>query len=155
MDSKKIQLLITLQKIQSKGDKTYCMPHTRVLRRLLQKYNDNDRSERTIYRYLQELEFEGYIWRQERWQTNSDMELRRMTSIIHLTLKAVYYLIKIGIVAAKRLLSLLCPHKSDSRPIPAVLPADTSAGKRNYEEGRIWLDKINKIIGFREEPVVV
>ena len=148
-------LLNTLLEIMDKGGKTYCMPKNSKLRELLEIHYNKVISECTLRRHLAELERKGYIWRQARWDKTKDNLPRRLSTIIHFTKAAAYYINNFNHSLSKHLFELLNPFKPEIQRATDTPPVEDVLKQREAVDAHAWLDKINKIIGFRKETVVV
>ena len=148
-------LLNTIVNIMAAGGKSYCIPsNTRLLAILAKRYHIVI-TERTLRRHLVELELRSYIWRQGRWQKASGGLPRRLSSIIHFTVKAAYYIRNFSRSLSKSLFALLNPFKTDHIRAADHHPVEDVIKQRDVAGATVWLDEINKIIGFREKSVVV
>ena len=148
-------LLNTIVNIMATGGKSYCIPSNNRLLKILAKRYHMVITERTMRRHLVELEVRSYIWRQGRWQKASGGLPRRLSAIIHFTSKAAYYIRNFSRLLSKRLFALLNPFKIEHTRAADHHPVEDVIKQRDADGATVWLDEINKIIGFREESVVV
>ena len=148
-------LLNTIANIMAIGRKAYCVPSNARLLEILKKRYNIVITERTLRRHLAELERRGYIWRQARWDKTKDVSPRRLSTLIHFTNKAAYYIRNFSSLLSKRLFALLNPFKQGYTRAADTPKVEDVLKQREDVDAHAWLDKINKIIGFRKEPVVV
>ena len=148
-------LLNTIVNIMACGGKSYCVPSNAKLLEILTKRYHIVITERTLRRHLVELEVRGYIWRQGRWQKASDVSPRRLSTLIHFTKKAAYYIRNFSHSLSKRLFNLLNPFKQGYTGVTNTPKVEDVIKQGEAVDAHAWLDEINKTIGFRKEPVVV
>ena len=148
-------LLNTIANIMAAGGKVYCVPSNAKLLEILAKRYNIVITERTLHRHLVELERKGYIWRQARWDKTRNNLPRRLSTIIHFTNKAAYYINNFNYSLSKHLLELLSPFNSEIQKATTPPKVEDVIKQREDVDAHAWLDEINKIIGFRKETVVV
>ena len=101
------QAIITISAIMKKGQTHYITPHPKTMTDLLKKFHDRDISLQTYWRNMKDLEDEGYISRQSRWNTQDKKQPRRRPSMIALTIKGAKYLYKMGVAWAGQVLGAM------------------------------------------------
>ena len=145
--------LITIIKIMQKGVKHYITPSPQKMKYLLIRYHDRDTSPKSYWRDMQIIEKAGYIVRGKRWINQNTSNIRRLPSMICLTINGLKYLSKNGVAYAEKLLKTMIVwlKKNDKRfpqvedlidPKPIPIPYYRQVPEGIAEKGLIEVRKI-------------
>lgn len=147
-------MLITIAATMAAGRKHYITPSPRAMLKNLQKYHDYIPSLRRYFAILQWLEREGYISRRIRYAKNAAGGVKRLASIIVLTLKGIKKLASMGVSMARAMLGRMLTflNRKDERfPTVQDIVPNISPDQVNWDMHLSHIRNIIHILSMKGE----